>query len=105
MTIHDVSLPSQAFHALASGATCKVSALVTFVKRGTVFAACGGMPEVLEIGIMDGLTRSSLKTGKRLEMIRNGSEVFQKKHLGLLLFFSWWVKVHGLGGLSDEVDG
>eukprot|EP00434_Breviolum_minutum_P018243 symbB.v1.2.016093.t1/scaffold1215.1/size131139/3 len=55
---------AKAFHALASGATCKVSALVTFVKRGTVFAACDGMPEVLEIGIMDGLTRSSLKTGK-----------------------------------------
>ena len=64
-------MTSQAFHAAASGfATCKVSALVTFVKRGTVFAACDGMPEVLEIGIMDGLTRSSLKTGKRLEMTR-----------------------------------
>ena len=82
-------MTSQAFHAASGFATCKVSALVTLVKRGTVFAACDGMPEVLEIGIMDGLTRSSLKTGKRLEMT------------GFLIFP---VESARLGGLSD-VDG
>ena len=46
------STDDEAFNALASGVS-KVSALVTLVKRGTVFAACDGMPDVLEVGIMD----------------------------------------------------
>ncbi|CAE7602621.1 unnamed protein product [Symbiodinium sp. CCMP2592] len=56
--------PAQAFHALASGADCSVAALAASATRGTVFAACSGLPDILEIGLMDGVTRSSLASGK-----------------------------------------
>ena len=54
----------QAFHALASGADCSVTALAASSTRGTVFAACSGLPDILEIGLLDGVTRSSLASGK-----------------------------------------
>ncbi|CAE7350340.1 unnamed protein product [Symbiodinium natans] len=57
--------PAQAFHALASGADCGVSALAApSAIRGTVFAACSGLPDILEIGLVDGVTRSSFCSGK-----------------------------------------
>eukprot|EP00435_Cladocopium_sp_Y103_P027838 s2488_g6.t2 len=55
---------AQAFHSLARGVDCSVSALVSIHRRISVFAACIGVPEILEIGLMDGLTRSSLRSGK-----------------------------------------
>ena len=60
----------QAFHSLARGVDCSVSALVFLKSRESIFAACNGLPEILEIGLMDGLTRSSLRSGKRLGLWR-----------------------------------
>ena len=55
----------EAFHALASGADCSVSALAApSAARATVFAACSALPDILEIGLVDGVTRSSLCSGK-----------------------------------------
>lgn len=54
-----------AFADVVKGADAAVSAVaLTSVARGSVFAACAAVAEVLEVGVHDGLTRSSFKTGK-----------------------------------------
>ncbi|CAJ1353210.1 unnamed protein product [Effrenium voratum] len=55
---------AEAFRTLARGAESSVTALAAVAKRGTVFAACAGVPEVLEVGVADGMTRSSFRSGK-----------------------------------------
>lgn len=56
---------AEAFRAIAQGADCAVTGLAaTSSKRGTVFAACNGSPEILEVGLVDGTTRGSFRAGK-----------------------------------------
>ncbi|CAE8581952.1 unnamed protein product, partial [Polarella glacialis] len=57
--------PAEAFRSIAQGADCAVLGLAASSPgRGTVFAACGGTPEILEVGLADGSTRSSFRAGK-----------------------------------------
>eukprot|EP00933_Yihiella_yeosuensis_P041978 TRINITY_DN36408_c0_g1_i1.p1 TRINITY_DN36408_c0_g1~~TRINITY_DN36408_c0_g1_i1.p1 ORF type:complete len:631 (-),score=108.13 TRINITY_DN36408_c0_g1_i1:186-2078(-) len=56
---------AEAFRAVAQGADCAVSGLACpSPSRGTVLAACNGTPEILEVGLADGTTRSSFRAGK-----------------------------------------
>lgn len=56
---------AQAFAAVVKGADARVVAVaLASRRRGSVFAACGNLPEVLEIGVADGATRCSFKVGK-----------------------------------------
>eukprot|EP00747_Dinoflagellata_sp_TGD_P183269 gnl/TRDRNA2_/TRDRNA2_38030_c0_seq1.p1 gnl/TRDRNA2_/TRDRNA2_38030_c0~~gnl/TRDRNA2_/TRDRNA2_38030_c0_seq1.p1 ORF type:complete len:626 (-),score=129.17 gnl/TRDRNA2_/TRDRNA2_38030_c0_seq1:4-1881(-) len=56
---------ADAFHALARGSDCAVSSLaVSQTHRMSVFASCRAMPEILEVGIFDGITRATLRTGE-----------------------------------------
>lgn len=56
---------AEAFHAVARGADCSVTALAAAdPARSSVFAGCAAVPEILEIGVVDGVTRRSLSAGK-----------------------------------------
>jgi len=56
---------AKAFAAVAKGTDARVSALaLSSHRRGSVFVGCGTLPDVLEVGIADGVTRSSIKVGK-----------------------------------------
>lgn len=60
-----VGRPAEGFREVAQGADCAVSGLAaSSASRGTIFAACNGSPEILEVGLADGTTRGSFRTGK-----------------------------------------
>ncbi|CAK9093248.1 unnamed protein product [Durusdinium trenchii] len=55
----------EAFRKFAHGQSAGVAALAAAPeRRGTFFAASRGTVEIMEVGILDGMTRSSFKSGK-----------------------------------------
>lgn len=56
---------AEAFRAVARGADCSVTAIAASdPARSSVFAGCQAVPEILEIGVPEGVTRRSISAGK-----------------------------------------
>lgn len=55
-----------AFHAISRGLDSAVTALAASQpSRASIFVACIGVPEILEVGVLDGQTRTSIRAGKK----------------------------------------
>lgn len=67
---------SEAFRGISSGVDAGVTALTSAqVNRASVFAGCAAVPDVLEVGIYDGVCRSRFKAGKAMGIAQLAASV------------------------------